>query len=252
MDRRAILFDLDDTLYRERRFILSGFAVVARAVEDTDGVPAADAYRVLVAALRLGRRATAFQELCDAYDLDRTRIANWVSLVRVHAPRLRAGRRTRTILAGLRTGWRLGLVTNGLPEVQRRKIDGLRLRPFFDHICLAGLPGHGGKPSPEPFFETCAALGVKPARAVHVGDNVETDVQGAQRAGLKTILLTLRSCSPFDGLRVTSSGVEGSAPPRASRGVTTWAEQAPERGADRVVQSLVDVPDAAEALIHDA
>ena len=28
-DTRAVLFDLDDTLYPQRRFILSGFAVVA-------------------------------------------------------------------------------------------------------------------------------------------------------------------------------------------------------------------------------
>lgn len=222
MDARAILFDLDNTLYRERRFILSGFAAVARLVEDRHGVPACDAFRVLVRALRAGRRSTAFQELCDTYGLDHARIATWVGLVRSHAPRLRPGHRTRRMLADLRGRWKTGLVTNGLPDVQRRKIDSLRLRPLFDHICLAGLPGEGGKPAPEPFVAACAALGVRPERTVHVGDDVDTDVRGAQGAGLKTIL------------------------------VAPQGRRAAHRDADRVVSALFEVPAAAEALIQGA
>lgn len=223
-EARAILFDLDDTLYPERRFLTSGFAAVARAVERTDGVPARTAYRTLVSALRGGRRATAFQELCEVCELPPARVPEWVTLVRAHTPRLRTAARTRALLASLRGRWRLGLVTNGTPDVQRRKVESLGLLEWFDHVCFAGLPGEGGKPAPEPFVTTCAALGVPPARSVHVGDNPDTDVLGAHGAGLKTILLATPTASR---------------PPRRPR-------------PDRVVHSLFDVPDAAEALLHDA
>lgn len=222
MTDRAILFDLDNTLYSERRFILSGFSAVARAVRDREGVPACEVYRVLVRALRAGRRGTAFQELCTTFGFDRAQITGWVEIVRTHAPRLRARRHTRALLADLRDRWRLGLVTNGLPEVQRRKIDSLRLRPFFDHIGLAGMPGQGGKPSPTPFMDACRVLGVSPDRAVHVGDDVETDVRGAKGAGIKTIWLA-------NGERSTI-----------------------EPAADCVVASLADVAAAAEGLVRHA
>lgn len=39
----AVLFDLDDTLYRERRFMLSGFAAVAEAVAERTEMSAREA-----------------------------------------------------------------------------------------------------------------------------------------------------------------------------------------------------------------
>jgi uncharacterized protein len=51
------------------------------------------------------------------------------------------------------------------------------------HIAPAGKPGRQG------FLDACRQLGVKPAHAVYVGDQMITDVMGAQRAGLRAILL---------------------------------------------------------------
>ncbi|MGE3276393.1 MAG: HAD family hydrolase [Vicinamibacterales bacterium] len=222
MSARAVIFDLDNTLYPERRFALSGFAAVARDVETRDGVRACEAYRVLVGAYRSGHRASAFQRLVDAYDLPADRIGEWVRVVRTHAPRLRLARRTRRMLADLRARWRVGLVTNGLPEVQRRKVDALGLGPFFDHVGTPGLPGAGGKPDPEGFLAACQALGALPRRAVFVGDDFLVDVLGARNAGLKTIHFA-------PGAR-----------PAARAGA-----------ADAVVARLEDVPGAVEALLQD-
>lgn len=46
-----------------------------------------------------------------------------------------------------------------------------------------------GKPAPAFFHAACAALGTKPERTVMIGDDVESDVNGATRAGLQGILL---------------------------------------------------------------
>jgi len=47
-----------------------------------------------------------------------------------------------------------------------------------------------GKPAPALFRQAVARLGSDPARTVVVGDRLETDILGGQRAGLKTILTT--------------------------------------------------------------
>jgi HAD superfamily hydrolase (TIGR01450 family) len=49
-------------------------------------------------------------------------------------------------------------------------------------------PVYTGKPEPIFFQELCQHLGVDPARCVLVGDNLESDIAGAKRLGMTTIL----------------------------------------------------------------
>lgn len=46
-----------------------------------------------------------------------------------------------------------------------------------------------GKPQPEIFQRTCRRLGVAPAEALHVGDSLREDYEGARAAGLRALLL---------------------------------------------------------------
>ena len=55
-----------------------------------------------------------------------------------------------------------------------------------------------GKPSSEFFHAACAAAGCEPARAVMVGDDVESDVLGALEAGLQAVLVRTGKYRPGD------------------------------------------------------
>jgi len=44
------------------------------------------------------------------------------------------------------------------------------------------------KPHEDAFRSTLSQLGVKPEEAIHVGDNENTDIIGAKRAGMKTVM----------------------------------------------------------------
>ncbi|OIO66382.1 MAG: TIGR01458 family HAD-type hydrolase [Zetaproteobacteria bacterium CG_4_9_14_3_um_filter_49_83] len=46
-----------------------------------------------------------------------------------------------------------------------------------------------GKPSRAFFHGVCEALGVRPASTLMIGDDIESDIDGARRAGLKTALV---------------------------------------------------------------
>lgn len=48
--------------------------------------------------------------------------------------------------------------------------------------------GEHGAPKPDPgiFHAACEQLGCPPAQVLHVGDDLETDIAGAHRAGLRT------------------------------------------------------------------
>ena len=80
---------------------------------------------------------------------------------------------------------RLALLTNGAPDLQRRKIDASGLADRFDAIVISGEFGHG-KPDPAIFRHTLAQLDVPASRALMIGDSLERDVAGARAAGMKT------------------------------------------------------------------
>lgn len=220
---RAVLFDLDDTLYPYRRFVLSGFATVSQHLQARYGVRSADAFRVLSAEFRRGRRGCELQACLERFALPQSLVPTLVQLIRAHKPMLRLPMGTCEVLETLRSDWRIGIVTNGLPSTQARKLDVLGLRSLVDVVVYASEHGGGlGKPDPEPFEAALIRLGVEPGRAVFVGDSEECDVRGAVAVGLHTVRV-----SP--------------------RGSLDLAERHTE--ADTVVGSIRDVPVAVASLV---
>jgi len=183
---RAVILDLDDTLYPERRFLISGFAAVAGEVERTAGVPACTAFRALVRSVRRGGRGRAFQDLCAVCGIDAGLVPTLVEAYRDHSPRLRLPRSARELLHGLRPDFRVAILTNGLPAVQRRKVTALGLEALVDSVVYAHETG-AGKPDLAAFARALAALDVPRHRAVMVGNDPECDIAGARAAGLRTI-----------------------------------------------------------------
>jgi len=80
----------------------------------------------------------------------------------------------------------LALVTNGLSEVQRVRIERLGLDEFFDAIVISAEVG-AAKPGTEIFDITFDALqSPNLETAVMVGDNLSSDIQGGINYGIAT------------------------------------------------------------------
>lgn len=80
----------------------------------------------------------------------------------------------------------LALLTNGAPDIQRDKLMGAGLAPYFEVIVVSGEVGVG-KPDPRIYAHTLDALGVDAAGATMIGDSLRNDITGAQRSGLRAI-----------------------------------------------------------------
>ncbi len=187
-ESRAVLFDLDDTLYSERRFALSGFREVARVIAGPSRREEAWIFGVLQRELRRGGRASIFQKLCVELGASTDAIPALVDVMRGHLPSLRLPASSERVLEALRPAWKLGIVTNGYPDVQRRKVLALGLHRRVDSIVYASEHGSGaGKPDREPFLAAAAALGVAPDRCVFIGNDPLCDIAGARRVGMRTI-----------------------------------------------------------------
>lgn len=82
-------------------------------------------------------------------------------------------------------GYRLHLCSNGFHEVQYRKLHACGLEGCFDTIILSEDAGYN-KPDPRYFRYAFEVSHAKPTTTLMIGDNFDTDILGAQRAGLAT------------------------------------------------------------------
>lgn len=82
----------------------------------------------------------------------------------------------------------VAVVTNGNHDQQTSKINRIGLEPLIDRIFSSELTSHA-KPAPEAFAEPCKSMRLSPAQTLYVGDNYRVDIEGARNAGLQAIHL---------------------------------------------------------------
>ncbi len=81
---------------------------------------------------------------------------------------------------------KLGLVTNGNAQMQKRKIKRFNLEPYFDAFFIEGELGFG-KPDLRVYQLALKQLKVKAHDAWMIGDNMEWDVHAPQKIGIMGI-----------------------------------------------------------------
>jgi putative hydrolase of the HAD superfamily len=113
-------------------------------------------------------------------------------------------------LKRLRTdGYRVGLITVCTEDVELLWPES-EFAGLFDAEVFSNAVGLS-KPDPRIYLHCCELLGVEPADAVFVGDGANDELAGAERVGMRSILIHKPGEDPlwpevreWDGLRVTS------------------------------------------------
>ena len=196
--RRAVLFDFDDTLQERREaFLAFSRAFVKRAFPDRS--PERQEADALAMSELNGNGYMPYPEfvrrmidlLHDTaspeevlYTIQRM-FPLYVSLL----PGVAEG------LSALRAaGYMTGVITNGNPLMQNKKLDVSGLRPLLDLAMVSGDEGVH-KPDPELFCRAAARLGLSPKDCIYVGDHPVNDIEGALGAGMKAVFMD--ACSSF-------------------------------------------------------
>ena len=185
----AVTFDLDDTLYPERDYALSGFAAVARWAEDALGIPQATGFAELKGYFQAGVRGDTFNRWLDSHGLEAEAwIPQMVQVYRDHEPQLQPFPDVPPVLNELRPRCRMGLLTQGHRPGQERKIRALGLTDYFEAIVIMGEEQRDSwKPNTLPFEMLLEKLATPGEQAVYIGDHPERDFYGAREMGLATI-----------------------------------------------------------------
>jgi HAD superfamily hydrolase (TIGR01549 family) len=112
-------------------------------------------------------------------------------------------------LLALQGRFRLGLITNGHPGPQRKTIEisGLAHLLEPDLIIISGEVGVH-KPDRALFDEAVRRGGAPAGRTLLVGDNPVNDIDGAARAGLRTVWVCRNGATFPDGLAAPDAAVK--------------------------------------------
>ncbi|MDP9802985.1 HAD family hydrolase [Acinetobacter calcoaceticus] len=100
-------------------------------------------------------------------------------------------------------GYKLGLVSNGKSPFQENNFYALGINEFFSTIIVSEAIGIR-KPDRRIFEYACKELGYIPNECIFVGDNPKADIEGAHKAGMKTIFFhpDPSICSPLPDKKI--------------------------------------------------
>ncbi|SDK91122.1 HAD family hydrolase [Aliiruegeria lutimaris] len=179
-----LVFDLDDTLYLEREFVLSGYRYLDGWVAARTGTAGfGDACIDLFGA---GERRRVFDRACERLEMEPRPelIAELVAAYRGHPPEIALAEDAGRYLAA-RAG-PFGLITDGPEHMQRAKIAALKLERWIAHIRPTGAwPAGFSKPHPRAFEEMDKLC--SPGPMVYVADNPAKDFVTPRARGWITV-----------------------------------------------------------------
>ena len=195
---RTVFFDIDDTLFDRNRAQRGILHLIIRELRDV--FVGIDEKRIVDAFLESDRVTTQEYETGISTDGLRTRrsklFLSFLGLSEGYADKITAMyvnlyptvdapvRDAKSVIETLAGRFQLGVISNGLPDVQYRKLETLDIKHLFDCIVLSEELGIR-KPDPELFWHATSMLGREPEECLYVGDSYDDDVVGAKRAGMK-------------------------------------------------------------------
>jgi len=177
--QRGVVFDLDDTLYLERDYVLSGFRAVASAVASANSASESQVEQKLVDYFESGVRGDTFGRLLvDMPELSlRWSVSELVSVYRGHDPAISLIPGVKDLLVSLKNdGVLVGLISDGPLMSQQNKFHALGLEASFDEVIFTDAWGKEfWKPHPRAFIGIEVAFSLPPSSLMYVADNVEKD-----------------------------------------------------------------------------
>lgn len=183
----VIIFDLDDTLYDDRTFVLSGFHVVAKFLSSLLKQDEKKIYESLVKELAVSRSEVFNRFLIKQGIYNKKLLSKCISTYRLHHPTIEMYPAAKKLLIELKD-YPKYVVTDGNKIVQKNKYLALGLDKYMKKcLCTYAYGLIHSKPSPYCFHKICEWEKVTPDQVVYIADNPKKDFVGIKPLGFKTI-----------------------------------------------------------------
>jgi putative hydrolase of the HAD superfamily len=184
---KALIFDLDDTLYYEKEYVLGAFKEVSHYLGNKYGKNKEKLYFRMEEILDELGRGKIFNIVCEE-NCFKEDIHNLVNLYRNSKPQLELYEDSKEFLTWARENrYRLGIITDGCSDVQWNKIKSLNIETLVDKIIVTDDLGREfWKPHKKSYLNMINYFNIKENECMYIGDNPNKDFIGARKLGFKT------------------------------------------------------------------
>lgn len=176
---KVVVFDLDDTLYKEVDYVRSGLMAVAHHFGD-------DSLLALMLKAR-SKGMNAFEAVKE--QRSDAEIDKMIEIYRNHKPQISLSRDTTLTLDYLHSKYTLALVTDGRSVGQRNKIEALALERYFAPEDIIISEEFGSDKHSAANFKTIEKNHPGAESYFYIGDNPEKDFYQPNLLGWHTIML---------------------------------------------------------------
>lgn len=177
----VVVFDLDDTLYPERDYVLSGYYFVSELIGKLYSKPT---YQTFIKAFNQ-KVPDVFSYVIKEHNLPIKIKRDLILAYRYHTPNIKLHEGVISILEQLKNkNIPMYLITDGRGITQRLKISSLGIENYFENFFISEEVGVG-KPEPDSFI---AIQRLHPDESiVYVADNPEKDFIAPKILGWNSI-----------------------------------------------------------------
>lgn len=189
----AVIFDLDNVLYDERKYLLAAYRNIAKYLSEHYNIGEQKIYHKLAqdSKIKTTMYPKLFNDLLSDLDMAQEVLPILLDIFSNTQTDLKLRATAKELILYLKKqDTKLGLLTNGTIKVQINKVRILGLEKYFDEIVYARELGkENEKPNPEAYLTIIKKLGAKPEQTICIGDNPYTDFRGAKKLGIQTVRL---------------------------------------------------------------
>ncbi|MCW9712995.1 HAD-IA family hydrolase [Aliifodinibius salicampi] len=182
-DKSVVVFDLDDTLYKEVDYLKSAFREIAQVLEKESGQPGL--FERMMSLYRDDEEV--FGTIIEEYQVEIKTKSDLIQMYRNHEPDIYLEDHIADKLKEIkRNGMTTGLITDGRSHTQRNKLKSLGLQNYFDEVLISEEFG-SKKPDPGTFAYIQDKL--EGEGYIYIGDNIQKDFIAPNNLGWDTVCL---------------------------------------------------------------
>jgi HAD superfamily hydrolase (TIGR02253 family) len=203
MKKKAVLFDLDNTLYEyepvHKKALKAAYNILKKEIEISFErfeklykISVAEIHRELAGSASSHNKVLYFQRFVEKThktvepDLILKLYSTYWNAF------LKNMRMKKDVLETLKKikakGFKTALISDLTTHIQLRKMNKLKITPYIDFLVTSEEAG-AEKPHPIMFLLALNKLRVSPEESIMVGDNPINDIEGANAVGIDSVLL---------------------------------------------------------------
>lgn len=174
---KALVLDLDDTLYAEISYLQSAYRFIAAKISTQPQ----QLYAKMLAEYQAGENV--FENISQKYQLNKKELLDWY---RFHKPDITLFQGVAETLTYFATEYKYAVITDGRSKTQRNKLQALGLTNLLSSIVISEEIG-SEKPNAANYEKVMRDLQCE--HYIYVGDNLKKDFVTAKHLGWTTICL---------------------------------------------------------------